>query len=423
MKRLLAISLTMSLLVVAIVGCAGKPDSESGVSLPIKPASVDRATPEDIAAATRSGNEFALDLFGRLDKKSNLFFSPLSISSALTMTYAGARGQTAAEMAKVLHFTLDNQHLHPAFAALVWQVQGGGEQRGYRLNIANSLWGDANARFQADFLQLMTDNYIAGLQQVDFRKTEDARHQINAWVARQTADKIEELIQANDIAEDTRLVLVNAIYFKGLWQHAFETGNTREQPFHVAPSEQLSTPMMHQTAAFGYFADKADSFQLLEMTYKDSELSMVVLLPRRADGLASFEKEVTVDALMNWLRQVERRRVRVTLPKFQMRRRLDLAAALRALGMQAAFEPSGADFSGMTGDRPLFVSKVVHEAWLDVDEKGAEAAAATGVAYKKSDEPSEPTADFRADHPFLFLLRDKRSGSILFLGRLSNPKS
>jgi serpin B len=271
---------------------------------------------------------------------------------------------------------------------------------------------------------LMKDNYVAGLQQVDYGNPADAVRQINAWVAGQTADEIAELLHDGDVTPQTRLVLVNAIYFKGEWQPPFDKRDTWEQTFHLAENAGTSVPMMYQNGEFAYFADNKDTFQLLEMPYKDSALSMVVLLPRRTDGLAAFEKDLTADALAKWLQQTKIKTVRVTLPRFHLTRRVDLGAVLRALGMTSAFDPQQADFSGMTCDRKLFVSKVVHEAWLDVNEKGSEAAAATGVAMKPgAAPPREQPIDFRADHPFLFLIRDTQSGSILFLGRMSNPQT
>ncbi|HEY7156490.1 MAG TPA: serpin family protein [Gemmataceae bacterium] len=421
MERLLLPALTLPLLVV-ILGCTNK-TSDVEVPAPIKPVNADQATPEDKAAVARDGNQFALDLLGRLDKKDNLFFSSASVSTALAMTYAGARGQTAEQMAKVLHFTLDAERLHPAFAGVMWEMQGEGKQSGCRLNIANALWGDKRTSFSPDFLQRTKDNYGAGLQQVDFTKPDEARRDINAWVAKHTADKIKDLLKSGDISPEVRLVLTNAIYFKGEWLHEFKAEATRDQPFHLTPAEDVKTPMMHQMGAFRHFTDEAKTFQLLELPYKDSELSMVVLLPARVDELVEFEKKLDAESLAKWLQKMESAQVSVTLPKFTMRRRLALADHLQAMGMTAAFHAEEADFSGMTGDKSLFLSAVIHEAWVEVNEKGTEAAAATAVVGAKGAAPREQPIVFRADHPFLFLIRDRKSGSILFLGRVSNPKN
>lgn len=434
MKRLLLLSLALSLLVLTVLslglplliltvlGCVGK-IAEVAISLPVKPANADLATPEDKAAVVRDNNQFALDLFGRLDKKDNQFFAPAGISTALAMTYAGARGQTAEQMAKVLHFQLDAKRLHPAFAALLWEMQGEGEQRGCRLHIANALWSHKDTNVLPDFLQQMMDNYSTAVPLIDFAEPEQARRDINAWIAQQTADKIKDLLQPGDVSPETRLVLTNAIYFKGDWLHPFEGNHTHEQPFHVTATKDVSVPMMHQTGEFRYFVDEGKTFQLLEMPYKDSELSMVVLLPPQVDGLAQIEKKLDAESLTKWLQKMGSMKVIVTLPKFTMRLRLPLADRLQTMGMTAAFRPAEADFTGMTHDKPpLFLSAVIHEAWIDVNEKGTEAAAATALPMPGS-AFAQPPPIFHADHPFLFLIRDTRSGSILFLGRISNPKS
>lgn len=424
MERLLLLSLALSLLVLTVLGCTSKPIADVAVPPPVKPANADRATPQDKAAVVRDSNQFAFDLLGKLDKDDNLFFSPASISTALAMTYAGARGRTAEQMAKVLHFQLDAKRLHPAFGALLWEMQDQSKPSGCRLNIANALWGHKDTQFLPDFLQQMMDNYSAALPQVDFAETEDARRTINDWVALQTADKIKELLHRGDISPQTRLVLTNAIYFKGDWQHPFKGDNTHDQPFHLTPAKDVSVPMMHQTSHFRYFADNMNTFQILEMTYKDSELSMVVLLPARVDGMAQLEKKLDAESLAQWLQKMESTKVVVTMPKFTMRRRLPLADQLRTMGMTAAFHAEEADFSGMTEDKPpLFLNAVIHEAWVDVNEKGTEAAAATAVGAPGAAAPlREQLIVFKVDRPFLFLIRDTRSGSILFLGRMNNPK-
>ncbi|HEY7329987.1 MAG TPA: serpin family protein [Gemmataceae bacterium] len=421
MERMLLLLLPLMLLVV-ILGCTGTPTTHV-VPPVVKPANADQATAEDKTAVVRDSNQFALNLFGRLNKENNLFFSPASISTALAMTYTGARGQTAEQMAKVLHFQLDAKRLHSAFCALLWEMQSQGTTRGCRLNIANALWGHKDTHFLPDFLQQVNDNYGAGLQQVDFARTEDARRTINAWVAQQTADKIKDLLQSGDITPDTRLVLTNAIYFKGDWLHVFEANATNDQPFHVTPTHDVTVPMMHQANQFRHFTDEAKSFQLLEMPYKDSELSMVFLLPTKVDGLEQLEKKLDAEALAKWLQQMKSTKVVVTLPKFTMRSRLPLADRLQAMGMTTAFDRLEADFTGMSEDKPpLFLSAVIHEAWVDVNEKGTEAAAATAVAAAGAAAPArEELVFFQVDHPFLFLIRDTRSGSILFLGRMSNP--
>jgi serpin B len=410
------------LTLLALLGCTSKPTNDVSISDPNHPPGVERATPEDKAAVAHDNNQFALELFGQLDKKANLFFSPASISTALAMVYGGARGKTSEQMANVLHFQLDAKRLHPAFSALLFEMKSQGGPTASRLNIANAVWAHRVTRFLPDFMDLIKDNYGAGVQQVDFSKDEEARRTINAWVAEQTADKITDLLKSGDVSPQTRLVLTNAVYFKGFWLHAFKSRDTKEQPFHLTPTKDVPVPMMQQTGEFRFFADEGKGVKLLEMPYRGSQISMVVLLPTRADGLEQLEKQLDVASLENWLKQLgQARSVAVALPKFRMSQRMELVDQLQKMGMTALFRPGEADLSDMTGDQSLFVGKLVHEALVEVNEEGTEAAAATGVAVRAAAEPQRDV--FRADHPFLFLIRDTRSRSILFLGRVSNPKN
>lgn len=375
--------------------------------------------PPDAALVVKGNNAFALDLYNRLGRKDgNLFFSPYSISTALAMTYAGARNDTADEMAKALHFTLDQDRLHPAFAALTRQESPGGKnkKRGYQLRVANALWGQTGYDFKAEFVKLTKDSYGAGLEEVDFKgATEEARKKINRWVEERTDDKIQKLFKEGVLNRDTRLVLANAIYFKGDWATKFRMDRTFAQPFNASSEKKVRVPMMHETAEFGYLEEP--DLQVLAMPYSGKDLSMVVLLPK-VDGLADLEKSLTHEKLEGWVGKLRDRKVEVAFPKFKMTSEFSLASDLSALGMKKAFTAS-ADFSGMNGRTDLFIHAVVHKAFVEVNEEGTEAAAATGVAISKSAAPEHPV--FRADRPFLFLIRDNRSGSILFLGRVANP--
>jgi serpin B len=374
----------------------------------------------DVAAVVGGNTEFAFDLYAKLrDKDGNLFYSPESISTALAMTYAGARGETADEMTKTLHFTLKEGRLHPAFHTLIEELNGAGKKRGYQLNVANALWGQKGFGFLPAFLKLTKDNYGAGLQEVDFAgATEQARRTINAWVEKQTKDKIKELLQPGIIDSSTRLVLTNAIYFKGDWDRQFRKDLTRKEAFHLSADKTADAMLMHDHGKFKYF--DGGSFQALEMPYKGKELSMVVLLPKKLDGLAELEKTLTAAKLSEWLPKVREQEVEVALPKFKMTSEFSLKNTLAAMGMKQLFDPGQADLSGMNGERNLFVSAVVHKAFVDVNEEGTEAAAATGVAVKLAAAPVRNV--FRADHPFVFLIRDNHSGSVLFLGRVVNPQ-
>jgi serpin B len=378
----------------------------------------------DVKDLVKDNTEFALKLYGQLrTQEGNLFLSPYSISSALAMTYAGARGETADEMARALDFTLPPDRLHPSFAFLTAQLNADEKaKRDYQLSVANALWGQKNFGFLPDFLQLTRTNYGAGLREVDFETaTEQARQTINAWVEKETHDKIKELLKPGVLDDSTRLVLTNAIYFKGFWAEQFKKDATHNEDFKTSATAAVKAPLMHRTGDYKYL-DGGD-FQALELPYKGKDLSMVVLLPKKVDGLAEFEKKLTEANLTGWLGRLRKQEVIVTLPRFKTTREFMLKGPLQALGMKRAFVPGGADFSGMSGTngKRLFISAVVHKAFVDVNEEGTEAAAATGVVVKLTSARIPGPAVFRADHPFVFLIRDNRSGGVLFMGRLTNP--
>jgi serpin B len=373
----------------------------------------------DTAAAVQGDNVFALDLYSRLRaEKGNLFFSPYSISSALAMTYAGARGQTAEQMATTLHFSLPPDRLHPAFGDLMAQLHGANPQQKFKLSVANALWGQKGYDFLPAFLAVTKKNYGAGLQEVDFGQAEQARKTINDWVEKQTNDKIKELIKPGMLDIDTRLVLTNAIYFKAAWAEVFQAGATKKADFQTA-NEKVKVDMMHQGLQANHF--KGDGFQVVELPYEQHQLSMLVFLPAKKDGLAEFEQGLTSAKLDGWLKSMKRHTVDLKLPKFKFTSEFSLKKVLSEMGMSLAFTKQ-ADFSGMTTREKLYISAVVHKAFVDVHEKGTEAAAATAVIMKTlSAVIGGPMATFHADHPFVFMIRDNRTGSILFLGRVSNP--
>lgn len=378
----------------------------------------------DVRAVVEGNNRFALDLYGRLrsGRPGNLFFSPGSLSTALAMTYAGARGQTAEQMAEVLHFRLPQEKLHPAFTALqeTWDAQG--EKAGYKLSVANRLWGQEGFDFRPAFLVTSREHYGAELAQVDFaRQPEPALRRINAWVEERTQGKIRDLIPPGVLDAMTRLVLTNAVYFKGVWAEQFQKSATKGAPFHVSARRQADVPLMSQQDEFRYWA--GDGVKVLELPYGEGDLAMLALLPDEIEGLPALEAGLTVENLSRWLTGLRKQKVRVSLPRFTLSSSFQLDDVLGAMGMARAFTPGEADLSGMSSQEELFLSAVVHKAFVDVNEEGTEAAAATGIAVGATSfvVPQEP-AVFRADHPFVFLIRDNRSGSILFLGRLVNPE-
>jgi len=361
---------------------------------------------------------FALDLYQELRTNGdNLFFSPYSISTALAMTYAGARGETETQMQKALHFSLPQDELHPAFPALQGKFQEIQEQGNVQLFVANSLWPHEEYAFKEEFLTLLQQYYDAEITALDYaQQPEQARQTINAWVEDNTNDKIQELIKPGVLDAMTRLVLANAIYFKGDWVHQFNEKATRDMPFKLSADQTVDTPMMYQEAHFGYWAD--EHLQVLELPYEGEQLSMLVLLPTQVDGLAQLEQQLNVENLKQWTDQLNPQEVQVWLPKFKLTSDFRLDQALQAMGMIDAFTRN-ADFSGMDGTRKLYISAAIHKAYVDVNEEGTEAAAATGISARLAS--ARITPQFRADHPFMFLIRENQTGSILFMGRMTDP--
>jgi serpin B len=385
----------------------------------------------DQAELVQGNNAFAVELYQQLkNDPGNLFFSPESISIALAMTYAGARGDTAAEMAKTLHFTLPPERLHLGMAGLLNDRNAAHD--GYQIKEADALWGQKGYVFLDNFLKLTNDDYGARFNQVDFKTdAEGARNTINRWVAQQTENRIKDLIGQRSLDGRTRLVLTNAIYFKGDWQAQFKKEDTMEGDFHVSSTQTVQAPMMRRTGEFKYRGSGA--FQLLELPYKNKELSMIVFLPWDANGLAGLEQRLTAASMKQWLEHFGGdSEVIVIMPKFRMESRFALKERLAMMGMKQAFEPAEANFSGMALEESMqktgkvSISDIIHSACIDVNEEGTEASASTGVlaTYTPMGQIGAPqTPVFRADHPFLFLIRDNKSGAILFMGRVINPRA
>jgi len=373
---------------------------------------------------------FALDLYQALKARpGNLFFSPYNISTALAMTYAGARGQTATEMARMLHFDSAQDNPHSTFAELATRMNR--IQLGNRITLltANSLWCQRDYQFTTAYLNLVHEFYHADAMQVDFANdAPGAARAINTWVEHQTQGKIQNAVKQEQLDRAVDLVLCNAIYFQGQWQHQFEKSDTRSAPFHVATNEIVTVPMMNQEDHFKLFYSEPDSVALLELPYSGTNLSMVILLPEMGDlrvggknpGLSVLEQELTADNLRRWLAsldQSEMQQVSISLPRLTASQSLDLVKALKSLGMTSAFDANTANFSGMDGiSNSLFISDVIHKAFVEVNEWGSEAAAATSVSLSRG-----ITWRFNVDHPFIFLIRDNGSGSILFIGRIVDP--
>jgi serpin B len=373
----------------------------------------------NLQTVVKGNNDFAFDLYQELkNAEGNLFFSPYSISTALAMTYAGARGQTEKEMAKVLHFSLKQEPLHSSFSKLQSYLNAIQNKGHIKLSIANSLWAQKGYYFLDTFLELNKKYYGAGLNFVDFAtNTEAARKTINLWVEDKTQKKIKELIKPSMINPLTTLVLCNAIYFKGDWLSKFDEKRTVDADFYISPNKTIKVPMMNQKSKFK-FKDFND-FSAIELPYEGNDLSMIIFLPKEIDGLRELEKKLTNDNVRIWIDKLSnsyKSKILVSLPKFKTTSEFELANVLIKMGMPHAFRD--ADFSGMTGKKDLFISKVIHKAFVNVNEEGTEAAAATAVVALRG---ISKTLLFRADHPFVFLIRENKTGSILFLGRIIDP--
>ena len=391
-------------------------------------------------SGSAAGNDFASDLYGRLaNNDGNLFFSPASIQTAMAMAYAGAKDRTATQMAAVLQFEKAGEQIHSEFQSLLQQLNTPRmikfyervgneikptEKPTYELVIANALWGQQGYPWNQRFLDLTASNYGAGLREVDFAKQpEAARKTINSWIEEKTRDRIKDLIAKGGISPMMRLILTNAIYFKAAWDNKFADHATKDRPFHVSGSNQVLVSMMAQKEDFRYM--ETDSFQALEMPYEANELAMIVFLPKTVDGLGDFEKTMTSEKLADWMDDFRIEEVEVFFPKFEFTSSFSLTKYLQAMGMKDAFSTTSADFSGMTTAERLFISEVIHKAFVAVDEKGTTAAAATAVMFSGTAMPM-PKPDpkmFKADHPFLFCIRHNPTGKILFMGRFSDPNA
>ena len=378
----------------------------------------------DVASIVAGNNRFAVDMYKHLasaaEPGENVLVSPFSISTALAMTYAGARGNTAHQMADVLRFTLPDDRLHAAFGELMRDLSA--DREGYDLSVANRLFGQDGYPFKQPFLETTGANYGAPLESLNFvADSEAARERVNDWVAERTSDRIKNLMPEGSVNEETRLVLANAIYFDGSWKYEFDPHHTRKEIFYGPGGSESQVDMMFQSETLAY--SEQPGFQMLEMPYAGDDLSMVVMLPTDRNGLASLEPSLSPEVLQAGLDDLNDTTVNVYLPKFKFDSSFKMGRALTDLGMTDAFDPNKSNFSGIVDPdvEQLYIQTAVHKAFIDVNEEGTEAAAATGIGIGTTScvcGPPHPKT-FRADHPFLFALRDRHSGSLLFLGRVN----
>jgi len=428
MRRVIITGILLSVLMAtALVSFAGCGAGVEGVGIALSEkqrVTSPNVAVTDLTALVDGNSAFAFDLYQSLSEQDgNLFYSPYSISAALAMTYAGARSETERQIADTLRFILPQDRLHPAFNALDLELASRGEgaegkdEKGFRLNIVNAIWGQEDYKFLAEFLDVLAENYGAGLRLLDFvNAPEESRITINDWVSDHTEGRIEDLLPQGVIDALTRLVLTNAIYFNAAWLNPFSEDMTSDGTFHLLDGGEVIVPMMSQTESFGYA--EGEGYQAVELPYDGSELSMVIMLPQ-AGQFGAFEGSLNADLVDTIMKGLEYRQVALTMPKFEFESDFSLVNTLAAMGMPVAFS-AAADFSGMTGTRDLFIAEILHKAFVSVDEAGTAAAAATAVVMKLTATPEEPV-EVMVDRPFVFLIRDIETGAILFVGRAVNP--
>lgn len=388
----------------------------------------------DLLQFVRDNNAFVLDLYHAVkDKGDNLFYSPYSISCALAMAYAGARGNTEAQMANTLHFGFPQQELHNLFNALDLDLNSRGgdstdtEEKRLTLNLVNAVWGQKEYPFLDSFLDVLAANYDAGIRLVDFiADPESARLLINAWVAEQTANRIEELLEQGTIDASTLLVLTNAIYFKAAWAIPFDEELTRDGDFFLTDGTSVSVPMMTPSEGYGESNEEmtgteGPGYKAVELPYYGGEFAMLIVVPDRGN-FEAFEQSLDSLLIEGIVNNLESREIVLTMPKFGYESSYTLGEVLYGMGMTDAFTPGMADFSGIdNGYGGLYISHVIHKAFISVDEAGTEAAAATAVLFCFS--AQLPPLELHINRPFIYFIRDTKTGAILFVGRLLNPAS
>jgi serpin B len=382
------------------------------------------APSEDIQALVDGNNGFAFDLYRSLrSQPGNLLFSPYSISVALAMTYGGARGDTESEMAETLRYTLPQDRLHPAFDQLDLNLAKPGssnlkDEQPMQLNITNAVWAEQTFTFLQDYLDLIGHYYGAGIQLADFINNPDiVRNEINNWVSDRTNRKIKDLLPQGVPDKDTRMILVNAIYFKANWLDQFEPGYTHPSPFHLLDGSDITIPMMHQVIHTGY--GRGSDYQAVEIPYVGGTAAMDIIVPD-SGKFSDFESNIDAEQLDQILNSIQPTLVEFGMPKYEFTNSFELSEQLKMLGMTKAFDAQQADFSGMDGDRDLYISAAIHKAFISVDEAGTEAAAATAITMGVTSAPM-PGIALTIDRPFIFVISDLKSGQILFVGRVLNP--
>jgi serpin B len=427
MKSLLffKLSILVAILSVLLSACGSAGSVASIAQSDLERITSPNVPTDDIHALTEGNNAFALDLYQSLHAQDgNLIYSPYSISLALAMTYAGARGETEAQMAQTLHF-LPQSKLHSALNALDLELAQRGkaqseDQTPLQLDIANAVWAEQTFPFLKDYLDLIAQNYGAGIHLADFiDQSEAARKEINSWVSKKTNDKIRNMIPAGVLDPSTKMVLVNAIYFKADWAYQFDPNSTRDAPFHLLDGSDVQVKMMSKNL-HGVLYVQGNGYQAVELPYQGRSAAMDIIVPDEGK-FSEFESMLDIQKLNEILGDMQPSDgIELGLPKFSFSADFDLKDRLTSMGMTDAFDPDRADFSGMTGKRDLYIDAALHKAFVAVDEKGTEAAAATAVIMAPTS-AMLPNVSLTVDHPFVFVIRDLPSGQILFIGRVLDP--
>ncbi len=380
---------------------------------------VSQLNAQDYKTQVENNNRFTFELFSKVNSgNKNVFLSPFSISAALAMTYEGARGKTRKEMGEVLHFPDDNLRVNKSFGSLITEIQKSNNPKFYTLSLANSVWAQEGYRFLHSFFTTIEKYYYAKINEADFEnniKREEARQKINRWVASKTNNKIKELLDKKALDKDTKMVLVNAVYFLAQWEKTFDKNATKKDDFFTL-SGKTKKDFMH-TGGRMKFAEY-NNVSMLEIPYKDKKASMIILLPDTSLDFSLFKKSLTYGYFSNIYKKAVYRSVSLSLPKFKTEYKNDMAKILYTAGIKRAFS-NRADFTGMTCKKELKIDKVIHQTFINIDETGTEAAAATAVIMRKitSVNPADKVI-FNANHPFVYLIKENKTGSILFIGQL-----
>jgi len=421
MKRLSIVAIGICFLIIftavfsAIYLLNSEPYKET--TIPVKLADDKNYTAEKLSSLVDSLNMFSFDFYQKISEnnKGNIFFSPYSIFVALSMAYEGARGNTSNQMNDILHFVQNDSETRGSFGKIYNMLNQ--KQIGYKINTANAFWIQQNYPFLSEYIYLLQNYYMAEAGELDFSKNVESADVINAWIENQTNGKIKDMIDPSALSEYTRLVLTNAIYFKGLWENQFDPDYTIQTDFKISANETVKVDMMSLSdCVFNY--TETDELEILKMPYQGNDVSMIVILSKE-NNISVVESFLNAGSLEDWNSSIREIKININIPKFKFETEYNLNNLLVKMGMIDAFSPNDADFSGMDGTKNLFISDVLHKAFVEVNEEGTEAAAATSVIVTTSAIPFT----FNADHPFVFLIRHEKTGAILFMGKIINPSS